>query len=376
MAGGEQFDAEKGLVNEPQRCPSRRAVPEQNRALGIGNGGGGGQREMHAAVCFRSCGGQALVPFLPRNDRPVYCSSCFDKVRATRAWQLGSHHRNDRAPQPRRSFSERQTIAIAQCLPYGQRLTYWPMRAVLLSILELADDTGPDALRDALRDWLAAAGDAEATKTAEQLAATFGAAESEVGDRIALFGAWSRFIELAAEREPLVLVIEDLHWSSDSLLDLIEAILQPHADVPLLMIALARPELLDRRPTWGGGRRNAVSIALEPLADASIAELVADLLESPATGLSRPSWIGPTAIRSMPARSCARCSSAWGPTPAPRPWELPSPPCRTPSTPRSWRGSMRSNPQRDGRSSLGPCSAGRSKRLRSPISTRRYRRTR
>ena len=177
------------------------------------------------------------------------------------------------------------TIAIAQCLPYGQRLTYWPMRAVLLSILELGDDTGPDALRDALRDWLAAAGDAEATKTAEQLAATFGAAESEVGDRIALFGAWSRFIELAAEREPLVLVIEDLHWSSDSLLDLIEAILQPHADVPLLMIALARPELLDRRPTWGGGRRNAVSIALEPLADASIAELVADLLESPATGI-------------------------------------------------------------------------------------------
>lgn len=83
-AGEQQFYAEKGLVNEPQRCPSCRAVAKQNRALGIGNGGGGGQREMHAAVCAE-CGGQALVPFLPRNDRPVYCSSCFDKVRATRA---------------------------------------------------------------------------------------------------------------------------------------------------------------------------------------------------------------------------------------------------------------------------------------------------
>lgn len=174
------------------------------------------------------------------------------------------------------------TIALAQCLPYGQRLTYWPMRAILLSILEMAEDAGPDALREALRDWLAAAGDADVPRTAEQLAATFGASESEVGDRLALFAAWGRFIELAAERVPLVLVIEDLHWSSDSLLDLIEAILQPHADVPLLMIALARPELLDRRPTWGGGRRNAVSIALEPLADASVAELVGDLLESPA----------------------------------------------------------------------------------------------
>jgi CxxC-x17-CxxC domain-containing protein len=82
-AGEQQFYAEKGLVNEPQRCPSCRAVAKQNRALGISSGGGSGQREMHAAVCAE-CGGQALVPFLPRNDRPVYCSSCFDKVRAMR----------------------------------------------------------------------------------------------------------------------------------------------------------------------------------------------------------------------------------------------------------------------------------------------------
>ena len=87
-AGEQEFYASKGLVNEPQRCQSCRAVAKQNRALGIagdpgnGNGNGnGGQREMHAAVCAE-CGGQALVPFLPRNDRPVYCSNCFDKVRA------------------------------------------------------------------------------------------------------------------------------------------------------------------------------------------------------------------------------------------------------------------------------------------------------
>jgi CxxC-x17-CxxC domain-containing protein len=80
-AGEQEFYASKGLVNEPQRCQSCRAIAKQNRALGIGSGGGnGGQREMHAAVCAE-CGGQALVPFLPRNDRPVYCSNCFDKVR-------------------------------------------------------------------------------------------------------------------------------------------------------------------------------------------------------------------------------------------------------------------------------------------------------
>ena len=82
-AGEQAFFAEKGLMNEPQRCQSCRSVAKQNRALGISSGTGTGQREMHAAVCAE-CGGQALVPFLPRNDRPVYCSSCFDKVRAMR----------------------------------------------------------------------------------------------------------------------------------------------------------------------------------------------------------------------------------------------------------------------------------------------------
>ncbi|MEO5939879.1 MAG: adenylate/guanylate cyclase domain-containing protein, partial [Candidatus Limnocylindrales bacterium] len=176
-------------------------------------------------------------------------------------------------------------VAIAQCLPYGQRLTYWPMRAILLAIIGLADDTTPDDLRARLTSWLVAAGDHEPKRTSELLAATIGAAETEGSDRIALFAAWRRFAELAAERAPLVLVIEDLHWSSDSLLDLIESILQPRADVPLLMIALARPELLDRRPGWGGGRRNAVSIALEPLLVPDVAELVADLLDDPAQAI-------------------------------------------------------------------------------------------
>ncbi|HKB28940.1 MAG TPA: adenylate/guanylate cyclase domain-containing protein [Candidatus Limnocylindrales bacterium] len=169
-------------------------------------------------------------------------------------------------------------VALAQCLPYGQRLTFWPMRAILLSIVGLPDSAPPDEVRDALLAWHREHGDVEAERTADLLAATIGASETETGDRLALFGAWRRFIELAAEERPLVLVIEDLHWSSDSLLDLVEAILQAHADVPLLMIALARPELLDRRPSWGGGRRNSLSIALEPLPDRAVIELVRDLL--------------------------------------------------------------------------------------------------
>ncbi len=73
-AGEQAFFASKGLTNDPQRCPSCRAVAKRARSSE-------GPREFHAAICG-ACGGQAVVPFAPRNDRPVYCSSCFDKVRA------------------------------------------------------------------------------------------------------------------------------------------------------------------------------------------------------------------------------------------------------------------------------------------------------
>ncbi|MBA3779444.1 MAG: zinc-ribbon domain containing protein [Chloroflexi bacterium] len=72
-AGEQEFFAAKGLENDPQRCAGCRAEARKNRAVGA-------PREYHAAVCAR-CSQQAMVPFAPRNDRPVYCSSCYDVVR-------------------------------------------------------------------------------------------------------------------------------------------------------------------------------------------------------------------------------------------------------------------------------------------------------
>jgi len=74
-AGEQGFYLEKGLLNEPQRCPGCRATRRRERAAG-------NNREMSNVVCAM-CGGQALVPFVPRLDRPVYCSSCFEKVRSS-----------------------------------------------------------------------------------------------------------------------------------------------------------------------------------------------------------------------------------------------------------------------------------------------------
>src|SRR5438309_1743715 len=181
----------------------------------------------------------------------------------------------DRLP----SIEPRATVAIAQCLPYGQRLTYWPLRGVLYRLIGVSDDAMPGAVRGAIRAWLGGSGLEALDREAELLAATVGAGEAEATDRSSLLAAWRTFFEIAARRAPLVLVFEDLHWSSDSLLDLFEFVMQPRGDLPLLMVALTRPELLDRRPAWGGGRRSYVSIALEPLSDRDTAQLVDQLLK-------------------------------------------------------------------------------------------------
>jgi class 3 adenylate cyclase len=171
-------------------------------------------------------------------------------------------------------------VAIAQCLPYGQRLTFWPLRAVLHAFVGLADDVAPDELRTRTAAWLAERGIADSDEAAGRLASTLGAADIAQPDRVAMFNAWRSAVQAAGAAGPVVIVFEDLHWSSDTLLDLVEHVMQPWASLPILMIALTRPELLDRRPTWGGGKRNYTSIALEPLPDDATAELVRRMLAS------------------------------------------------------------------------------------------------
>src|SRR5262245_1537133 len=172
------------------------------------------------------------------------------------------------------ALSQDATVAIAQCLPYGQRVTYWPLRALLIRLVGLKDEAAPETVREEIRLWLQSRGVGAPERVADLLAATIGAGEPEVIDQAALFAAWRTAIEVAARRSPLVLIFEDLHWSSDSLLDLVEVIVQPRGDAAVLMLALPRPELLDRRPGWGGGRRNYVAMSLEPLDDESVARLV------------------------------------------------------------------------------------------------------
>jgi class 3 adenylate cyclase len=247
-----------------------------------------------ARVIGRAAGGRRAVPLLGRDadlaqlellagrafgeQRPYLVSLIAAAgIGKTRLLEEFLGHVRERFPE--------SLVATAQSLPYGQRLTYWPLRAILFTLAGATEDTPPDDLRERLLARLGELGVEEAPAVAAQLLASIGAADEQVIDKSDLLIAWRTLLERAAAERPLVVVFEDLHWSSDSFLDLAEFVTQPRGEARLLMLVLTRPELLERRPNWGGGRRNHVALALEPLDDGSIRELVGLLLESPSSEL-------------------------------------------------------------------------------------------
>ena len=176
-----------------------------------------------------------------------------------------------------RRVGDGAAVATAQCLPYGSAVTFLPLRGLVRGLL---DTEREEEVLPRLRDAFTGAGhsQADADRLAALIAATLGdATRSERRDREEVFTAWRLLIEVLAARGPLVVVFEDLHWASDTLLDLVEHVTVSRMSTPLVMFALARPELLDRKPNWGGGRRNFTSLGLEPLTGAQTRELVAGL---------------------------------------------------------------------------------------------------
>jgi tetratricopeptide (TPR) repeat protein len=104
---------------------------------------------------------------------------------------------------------------------------------------------------------------------------------AERSEREEAFAAWRRLLEAAAEQRPLILVFEDLHWADDGLLDFVDHLADWATTVPLLIVGTARPELLDGRPGWGGGKRNAFTLSIGALTDDETAVLLQRLLDRP-----------------------------------------------------------------------------------------------
>jgi class 3 adenylate cyclase len=145
-------------------------------------------------------------------------------------------------------------VVRGRCLSYGEGITYWPVVEVVKQLDSLPSDESAAA---AMRSLL---GESEAATSADEIA-----------------WAFRKLLEEQAENRPLVVVFDDVHWGEQTFLDLVEHISDLSRDAPLLLLCMARPELLERRPGWGGGKMNATTVLLEPLDAAETDSLLAAL---------------------------------------------------------------------------------------------------
>ncbi|MFL6010731.1 MAG: ATP-binding protein [Gaiellaceae bacterium] len=157
---------------------------------------------------------------------------------------------------------EGATILSGRALPYGEGVTYWPLAEMVKAAAGITDD---DPMETAKQKLIECCGD---EAIAELLGLASGVMEAVEGERGQPEIAWAarEFVDELADVQPLVMVFEDIHWAEEPLLELIDHLAQWVRERSLLIVCLARPELLDVRPGWGGGRIRSTAIELEPLA--------------------------------------------------------------------------------------------------------------
>jgi tetratricopeptide (TPR) repeat protein len=166
-------------------------------------------------------------------------------------------------------------------LPYGEGVTYWALTEMAKAHAGILDTDPPDKAERKLVETVVGLNVEWPEHLLENLRPLIGvAADGETGgDRAERFAAWRQFFESLADARPTVLVFEDLHWADDDLLDFVDHLVDWSAGVPLLVVCTARPELLERRPGWGGGKPNALTLSISPLSEEETARLLGSLLE-------------------------------------------------------------------------------------------------
>ncbi len=170
-----------------------------------------------------------------------------------------------------------------RCLPYGDGVTWWALGEAIKAEAGILESDGSAAAAGKIGEMVAGAvgDDRDAgwvSGHAAALVGVDGAGVRGAGTPAEAFAAWRRLVEGLAARGPMVLVFEDMHWADDAMLDFVDHLVEWAGEVPLLVICSARPELLERRRDWGGGKPNAATVALRPLSDDDTRVLIATLL--------------------------------------------------------------------------------------------------
>ena len=212
-------------------------------------------------------------------------------------------------------------VLVGRCVPYGDGITYLPLAEVAGALAGIREDEPTDVALTKLEESVARAVPPDQQAAIVQAVGwTMGLSLPErsagigIGGEVrqALHDAWTKYLAALGRQELVVLVVEDIHWASEPLLDLLDDVLAGLEDTAVLIVCPSRPELLDARPSWGTGRLDASSLTLAPLAPAEAESLLGALLDSdaiPDEVASRILGAGRGQSRSS-SRRCSRCSSS------------------------------------------------------------------
>jgi class 3 adenylate cyclase/tetratricopeptide (TPR) repeat protein len=171
------------------------------------------------------------------------------------------------------TLAERATVLVGRCLPYGEGITFWALGEV---VRQLAGELDPRAaLETALAD------DPRAGVLADRVLQAAGLEEATAAREDLTVAVRDLFAAMARER-PVVLVLEDLHWAEPALLDLIEHLLEHTTGAPLMLVCLARQELVEQRPRWARETHDSSLLELGPLSPADTRALIRQLLPASA----------------------------------------------------------------------------------------------
>jgi DNA-binding SARP family transcriptional activator len=217
---------------------------------------------------------RADTPIVGREREIAELRQCFERTVSERTSSLctvlgpAGIGKSRVAAELRASVEGRATVLSGHCLSYGEGITFWPLA-------EVVREAAGASSRDAIAALLAEEPDGELI--ADRIAAAVGVAEA-AGSKEETFWAARKLFEALARPRPLVVVFDDIHWAEPTFLDLVEHVVDWSSERPILLLGLARPELLEERPLWAGGTHKATSIRIEPLSDAESQELMASLL--------------------------------------------------------------------------------------------------
>ena len=239
--------------------------------------------------------GEGRTPLIGRDQELTLLLSTLQRVRDEREPQLVTVVGAPGIGKSRLTLEFFDALAVdeavvwrqGRCLPYGDGVAFWAIGEIVKSHAQIFESDTAERAEQKLRRVIAAAvsDEKEAGWIERQLGPLvgIGVEESGVGrlSQADAFAAWRRLFEALADQAPLVLVIEDLHWADEQLLDFVDHLVDWAADVRLLVVCTARPELLERRPGWGGGKANATTLSLRPLSDEDTTRLLAATLACP-----------------------------------------------------------------------------------------------